>query len=548
MTKPRIIPIVLAALLAATGVAAEDRDAVFIHGLASDAGTWTGAAGRLSQQLAIRPLQASLNWGAFYEAQAAEIEQKVGVSIAGNAVAIGHSNGGVVARQWGRNRGLGAVVTLGSPNQGAPIVDHLYEWFAFLDDLIVRITNVNLIFTNRVNREAWWWVPLEWVVHHNLGMHARATAGFGLIALGFDARLPVLSEMRAGGGYMLNLNSADNRGREAAAVPARSAIVNVAAEFDKGGPMRLLQPDRYQDWHEAINAAAVSLETLAALVRIMADGRDVAAFDLADEISGVAEWFFQFEEVWCRAVSDPSPLPIARCREHDGIVPTWSQAWDYPRVPVIFRENGPVHTRETSESDAQLFQALTTVAQIAERTAPPASEPPPASTPSPQPVTPPDATPSPQPAAPPETTPPPQPIAPPGSMPGTPVDAPGGSTPPPTPPAPPPPPSPADPPPPIDTPPPAPPPTAPTPPPTGRYKLTGGGCVWDPNDSGPDQCSPAPPPGRFKLDGWGNCYWEPNDFPPDQCAPPPLVTGRYKLGPAGCYWDPNDGGPNQCTP
>ena len=529
MTGPRIIPIVLAALLAATGAAAQVRDTVFVHGLASDAGTWTGAADRLSQQLAIRPVHPSLNWGALFEAQAAEIEQKLGGSIAADAVAIGHSNGGVVARQWGRNRGLGAVITLGSPNQGAPIVDHLYEWFAFLDDLIVRITNVNLVFTKRVNRDAWWWVPLEWVAHHNLGMQARATAGFGLLALGFDARLPVLSEMPAFSGYMANLNSADNRGREAAAVPARAAIVNVATEFDKGGPMRLLQPDTYQGWHEAINTAAVSLEALAALVRIMADGRDVGAFDLADEISGVAEWFFQFEEVWCRAVSDPSPLPIGRCREHDGIVPTWSQAWDYPRVPVIFREDGPVHTRETSESDAQIFQALTTVAQVAERTAPPAPLPEPPTTPSPQPVTSPD------------TTSPAPPAAPPGATPGTQVEAPGGSTPAPPPVSPPSAP-PADPPPPVYNPPP------PAPPPTGRYKLTGGGCVWDPNDTGPDQCSPAPPPGRFKFDGWGNCYWEPNDFPPDQCSLPPVVTGRYKLGPAGCYWDPNDGGPNQCTP
>lgn len=54
------------------------------------------------------------------------------------------------------------------------------------------------------------------------------------------------------------------------------------------------------------------------------------------------------------------------------------------------------------------------------------------------------------------------------------------------------------------------------PPPTGRYKDDGqGGCYWDPNDSGPDQCQPAT--GRWKLDGNGGCYWDPNDSGPDQC-------------------------------
>lgn len=50
----------------------------------------------------------------------------------------------------------------------------------------------------------------------------------------------------------------------------------------------------------------------------------------------------------------------------------------------------------------------------------------------------------------------------------------------------------------------------------GRWKLDGnGGCYWDPNDSGPDQCSPTP--GRWKLDANGNCYWDPNDSGPNQC-------------------------------
>lgn len=54
--------------------------------------------------------------------------------------------------------------------------------------------------------------------------------------------------------------------------------------------------------------------------------------------------------------------------------------------------------------------------------------------------------------------------------------------------------------------------------PTGRYKSDGaGGCYWDANDSGPNQCTP--PSGRYKYDGSGQCYWEPNDSGANQCLP-----------------------------
>jgi hypothetical protein len=59
----------------------------------------------------------------------------------------------------------------------------------------------------------------------------------------------------------------------------------------------------------------------------------------------------------------------------------------------------------------------------------------------------------------------------------------------------------------------------------GRWKDDGnGGCVFDPTDTGPDQCSPenAPqvPTGRFKDDGNGGCFFDANDSGPDQCTPP----------------------------
>ncbi len=458
-------------LLCLLGIAAsaraQDRDTVFLHGLNSDAGQWEATATRLATQLAVRPVRPGLDWRLLYETQAANLERAWGATLTPDLVAVGHSNGGVVARQWTRNRQVGGLVTLGSPNQGAPIVNHLFEWLRFLDDILVRISNVNAVYAHLVDHNVWWWLPAQWLPRFAAGVDVWSTANKGLLSLGVDARLPVMPEMRVDSAFMTNLNSASNLNREAMEIPQRAAIISAAKDFDHGGPFRLIAPGNYEDWRWGIFAAGIGLDGLAGLIRVFADFDDLGALDLADHISSVADWFLQFEEIWCRTVSDPSPYPIGRCYAHDGIVPAWSQAYDYSHVQFLVMPDGPIHTREIAESDEQLVQALTVVAHVPRRDSPP--------------------------NGPPGFSPPPNPTV------------------------------------------------------RGRYKISGSGCVWDPNDSGPDQCSP--PPGRFKLDGWGACYWDANDYPPDQCAPPAPATGRYKLdGVGGCYWDPNDGGPNQCVP
>ena len=238
--------------LAATTASAQDRTTVFIHGLNSGPATWIDTQNRLAAELAIRPLTADLSWQSFYENQADELERELGGSTPADAIAVGHSNGGVVARQWSRRRDLNAIVTLGSPNQGAPIVDHVFEWLAFLDDIFPRISNVTTVFANDVNPEAWWWLPAQWSERFSRAFDVYNTAGNGLFSLGLDFRLPVLSEMRVASSFMHQLNDAAARDREAAEVPNRVAIVNVARDFYEGGPFRMVRPDSYGDWHTAL--------------------------------------------------------------------------------------------------------------------------------------------------------------------------------------------------------------------------------------------------------------------------------------------------------
>jgi hypothetical protein len=76
----------------------------------------------------------------------------------------------------------------------------------------------------------------------------------------------------------------------------------------------------------------------------------------------------------------------------------------------------------------------------------------------------------------------------------------------------------------------------------GRYKKDGDNCVWDANDTGPNQCTPQVT-GRFKKDG-DKCVWDARDKGPDQCTP----TGRWKKDGNRCVWADGDTGPNQCNP
>lgn len=77
----------------------------------------------------------------------------------------------------------------------------------------------------------------------------------------------------------------------------------------------------------------------------------------------------------------------------------------------------------------------------------------------------------------------------------------------------------------------------------GRYKVDGESCVWDANDSGPDQCTPQIA-GRFKKSG-DDCQWDPKDRGPDQCRP---ASGRWKTEGERCVWEAKDSGPDQCNP
>ena len=77
----------------------------------------------------------------------------------------------------------------------------------------------------------------------------------------------------------------------------------------------------------------------------------------------------------------------------------------------------------------------------------------------------------------------------------------------------------------------------------GRYKKDGARCVWDANDSGPNQCAPVTA-GHFRRTG-NTCVWDSGATGNDQCRP---AKGRFKKEGSSCVWNGSDSGPDQCDP
>ncbi len=146
----------LAVLAICSAASAQDTPVAFIHGVASGPDTWQEAADRLQSRLQVAPHRAEVSWWESLETQGSQMDAQLG-GLPGSTVAVGHSLGGLVARQWSRSHQLDGVITLGTPNRGAPIANHINEWAGFNYALFNAVGNV-FYWLGNLSYENWWWV------------------------------------------------------------------------------------------------------------------------------------------------------------------------------------------------------------------------------------------------------------------------------------------------------------------------------------------------------------------------------------------------------
>jgi pimeloyl-ACP methyl ester carboxylesterase len=347
--------IVLVVGLAAP-VAAQERPAVFVHGLGSSPGTWQGAADRLRGSLNISTYVPGVPWAEHFETQAGSLQAQLSM-LPANTIAIGHSNGGIASRQWSAHRPIGGVITVGSPQQGAPLVNNALALLGFHQSLY---TLAGAAFASMGAQPNEWWDVYVYVqAALALAQSTGAQALYKLAGLGVLSQYPVLPQMAVGSGFLAHLNSAANLARESSAIPAR---VGIAYELDRywlGGPFRLDGAQSGDLWHARIWASVATLEFAGAYLMTNHSTNGTAMY-IAARLYDVAGYLRFVEPGWCWAVTNDGSC----WTPHDGVVPVWSQT--YPGAHNLY-VHGPSHVQETQVSDSVLSYALSTQMQVTPR-------------------------------------------------------------------------------------------------------------------------------------------------------------------------------------
>jgi pimeloyl-ACP methyl ester carboxylesterase len=364
------VAIVSAGLRMAPDAEAQNRNAVFIHGFGAEASDWAATADRLKASVAITPHLPAIKWREKYETQAKTLHsQPAYQGLPTNAVAIGHSNGGIVAREWSKLHRLGGIVTLGTPHLGAPIMGNLVRWAAFTGTTRGMVTDVVRAFGFTTE---WTWVI--GVVENALNV----TADFSIwsltnliTVLGGKAAMPVAPQMLPGSAYLSALNGSSNLARESSDVPHRVGIASIARNFFYAGPARAIVPDQADRIATTMYAAASTLLFWGNHILVSAPPTDTKAVRQALALIDLANQILAIDPTYCLMVSTPN---LSDCVPNDGIVPITSQA--YPGAPNILIE-GPAHRQEKQESSDALYAALVNYLHVPKRTSPPPPAPPP---------------------------------------------------------------------------------------------------------------------------------------------------------------------------
>ena len=360
--------LVLSAALALVSVAlptpalAQDPPLVLVHGFKSNGTAWTEAESRFNRQLAVTVYNPMTDWQKPFAEQAAQLHSKL-PGVPGVPTVVGHSNGGVVAREWSKTKPMRGLLTLSSPNQGAPIANNAVAWGMYNASIVAGIANVQASFANP-NEGSYW---IYSVIQGALAFAADtvSTSIAALATTGFDIYAPVFSQDKVGSTYMQSLNSPGNLAREAAAIPNRVSIATYVSDYNLGGVFRALLPDQADYFRFALWAAVGTLDVWAGNLAASGDPRDL---ERAQRILAASFLLALHENMWCQAVSDPTPYAVTlggSCHANDTFIPTWSHV--LPGSLVVPKPNMPAHIQQTERMVPVLYEVLTTHMGVAPR-------------------------------------------------------------------------------------------------------------------------------------------------------------------------------------
>lgn len=347
---------------AAVPAAAQDTPVVFVHGFASSQQTWQAAAARLAATLRIEPHGVDLPWHETVETQAGVLQAAKG-GLPASSIAVAHSQGGLVSRQWSRSKPLFGVLTLGTPHTGALLSQRALDVIGF-NHALYNLVGLATSFGRGTTFE-WVYTALRSVYDTTLQLSWGTAARLGgtLAVMNY---VPVAPQIVPGSAFLLGLNGPGNLAREGSAIKRRVGLTFTADQYWRAGLGVGLAPDQREWVWGAMITLPPTFDYAAAVVEQHYGPLNMAARSFAARLRDLAGAVRELDPLWCWAVTDDRLCRIP----HDGIVSVVNQV--YPGA-MNFAVAGPAHTQETERSDREIASVLTSVMGVTTR----ASAPPP---------------------------------------------------------------------------------------------------------------------------------------------------------------------------
>lgn len=354
----------LTALAGPVSSGAQDVPVAFVHGFAASGQTWEGAAQRLAGVLRIAPHIANLRSTDRLETQAASLGQQMS-GLAANTIAVGHSQGGLVAREWSKSRPLKGLLTLGTPHGGALLSARGLDLIHF-NSLVYNVAGLVGGF-GAGGDVAWIAAGLSAHLAY-VQLLSWSTAASLASSVAVAALVPVAPQLAPGSAFLSALNAEPNLVREAVSIPQRAGLVYVADDYWRGGVAVGLSPENREWAWWVMQVMPPVFDAVAAYIDVNYPS-SVAGRSLASGLRDLSGLTRNLDPMWCWAVTGDNLCRIP----HDGIVSVVDQV--YPGA-VNYVVSGPAHTQETDRSDGAIRAVLSGVMGVPSRGAPPPPPPP----------------------------------------------------------------------------------------------------------------------------------------------------------------------------
>jgi hypothetical protein len=327
----------------------------------SDSSTWNSTTSYVGTNLYATTYAWTIDWRTTFENQRDTLKSRLAAnSISNSSYLVGQSAGGVTARMVGGGQTLQGIMTVGTPNSGAPIKDDAAdaaEYALYTLDDGYNVADTFIDFEDTEDDTALW-DTIAGAISYGIGYIGAASDEIENYIGQF---YPVFDEIGSSSTFMEYTLPGEG---ESSNVATRIGMTFVADDYYDGAAWQLLQPTEAAEITDDVNEGGALALALGDYMLDLPtyDGEDIevahmyeadALYVLGDDLTG-------WDQMWCAAVSGGGEY----CLANDLVVPEWSQ--EYYGATYYLPYTGVTHPYETGQS-ATISSALHTYFGITSR-------------------------------------------------------------------------------------------------------------------------------------------------------------------------------------